>query len=333
MRKSLASSKALSHEGEEPKRGKSQPLGCEADLEARGVSVLQQFLLCSLLKSLLQHFSNPEVVVERIPKCSDSSLFFCSQQEVADLGIGLVQGKFPARHGATPASPSRAALAPGRLGNCEDFSEGQSDSRMVRRMWWISSFSSQPSHHLLMVLWMMLPAISGTSLIPTNSNPISTSINSLLFPRSPPLSQAHQDVSTGSGCTQGLPVRDLLLSQLQAHEHRVAGKPQLGVEVDRGLCLCLAPQGGLEERGIQFCLEIHGKASPGREKHVGSGHRAVAWALNNSINPSIRGLAMENVCATTRKGWTHQEKSRELWKSTLTPQVFPFPEPGSFLAR
>lgn len=122
------------------------------------------------------------------------------------------------------------------------------------------------------------------SLIPTNSDPMSATINSLLFPRSLPLSQAYQDGSTGSGCTQRLPVWDLFLSQLEAHEHGAAGKPQLGVKVDRALHLCLAPQGGLEERGIQFCLEIHGKASPGREKHVGSGHRATA-CTGHQITP------------------------------------------------
>lgn len=61
-------------------------------------------------------------------------LFFCHQQEVADLGVGPVQGKLPPGHSALPAFSSGAALAPGRLGNCEDFSVGQGDSRVVRRL-------------------------------------------------------------------------------------------------------------------------------------------------------------------------------------------------------
>lgn len=36
------------------------------------------------------------------------------------------------------------------------------------------------------------------------------------------------------------------------------------------------------------------------------------------------------VLLSTRKGWTRQKKSRGLWKSTRTLQVFPFPEPSSF---
>lgn len=65
-----------------------------------------------------------------------------------------------------------------------------------------------------------------------------------------------------------LPVWDLLLSQLQAHEHRAAGEPQEGVEVDGGLCLRLASHGGLEERGIKFCLEIDGEISPAGGEHA-----------------------------------------------------------------
>lgn len=59
-----------------------------------------------------------------------------------------------------------------------------------------------------------------------------TGINSLLSPRSPPLCQTRRDISAVFGHIQSLPVRDLLLSQLQAHEHRAAGKPQVGVKVD-----------------------------------------------------------------------------------------------------
>lgn len=44
--------------GRSPGGGNLSLWGVSADLEARGVSVLQQFLLWFLLMPLLQHFSN-----------------------------------------------------------------------------------------------------------------------------------------------------------------------------------------------------------------------------------------------------------------------------------
>lgn len=195
--------------GRSPGGGNRSLWGVRAGLEAGGASVLQQLLVCSLLMSLVQIFLIPRWLWRRIPKCSDSLLFSSCQQEVAEPGIGLVQGQVPAGDGATPAFPGSAALAAGRLGNCEHFSGGQRDSRVLRSLgwWWISSFSSQTSP-VTISCWSVDGASTHSrnlwcpSLIPhPSSNPVSATINSLLFPRNPPLPQAHQDVSTGSGCT------------------------------------------------------------------------------------------------------------------------------------
>lgn len=67
------------------------------------------------------------------PQSAPAPLFFCCQQNVADLGVGPVQGELPPGHAALPAFSSRDALAPGRLGNCENFSVGQGNGKRMRR--------------------------------------------------------------------------------------------------------------------------------------------------------------------------------------------------------
>lgn len=96
----------------------------------------------------------------------------------------------------------------------------------IHHLLMVKAWSSHPCHHELAVSFLHLYRFRPT---PFNK---SITVNSLLSPRSPPLSQGHHDVSTVSGCIQRLPVWDLLLSQLQAHEHWAAGKPQHGVKVN-----------------------------------------------------------------------------------------------------
>lgn len=74
------------------------------------------------------------------PQSAPAALFFCCQQEAADLGVGPVQGELPAGHAAPPALSSHDAPAPSRLGNGEHFSVGQGNSKRIRRWgWWTST--------------------------------------------------------------------------------------------------------------------------------------------------------------------------------------------------